>query len=156
LPPYLKAVLSPGDRAKNLSDARAGNQIDSWFFVPAYATLLVVVGVLLRRGTPPRMNTLLLIALLIIPVVAGCDWPENAAIARTLEHFEKDGGPQPGDAARIAYPSLAKWWLLTLVLSIDGVAGATAGPLWRRGLGVLLLIAGGGLAFVFARYALGT
>ena len=40
----LRAVLSPGDRAKNLSDTRAGNRIDSLYFVPAYATLLVVVA----------------------------------------------------------------------------------------------------------------
>jgi len=151
----LRAVLSRGDRAKNLRDARAGNRIDSLFFVPAYTALLVVVGLLLQRGAVPRVNALLMIAVLIVPVVAACDWAENAGITRTLDHFEQGGGPQPGDAARIAYPSLAKWWLLTLVLLIDGVAGVIAGPLWRRGLSVLLLIAGGGLAFIIARYAVG-
>jgi hypothetical protein len=107
----LRAVLSAGNRAANLRDVRTGNRIDSFLFIPAYAGLLTAFGVLLRRHSAARLRAFVVTALLLVPVIAVCDWVENGGISQTLDHFETSAGPHAGDAARIAYPSLAKWLL---------------------------------------------
>ena len=149
----LRAVLAAGDRAANVLDARGGNFIDSFLFIPAYAGLLAAIGVLLRRHAAGRLRATVLVALMLVPLIAVCDWVENAGISRTLDHFETSGAPHAGDAARIAYPSLAKWLLVSIVLLVYGVAGVVQPPLWRRGIGVLLLVIGALMTSTLARYA---
>jgi hypothetical protein len=150
----LRAVLSTGDLAANVRDARAGNRIDSSLFIPAYASLLAAIGVLLRRHSAARLRAIVLAALLMVPLIAVCDWVENEGISQTLDHFERSGAPHAGDAARIAYPSLAKWLLLSIVLLVFGIAAIVQPPVWRQGVGVLLLVLETLMTFTLARYAL--
>jgi DMSO reductase anchor subunit len=150
----LRAVLSVGDQAANVRDVRTGNTIDSFLFIPAYAGLLAAIGVLLRRHSAARLRAIVVTALLLVPLIAACDWVENGGIGQTLDHFETSAGPHARDAARIAYPSLAKWLLLTLVLLVYGVAAVAEPPVWRRGIGVLLLVFAAVLTSTLARYGL--
>jgi hypothetical protein len=150
----LRAVFLAGDRAANVRDARAGNRIDSLWFIPAYSGLLAAIGIMLHRHSAPPLRAVVLGALLLLPLIAGCDWVENSGIGQTLDHFEMAGTAAAGDAARIAYPSLAKWLLLLVVLLVYGVAAVVKPPMWRRGTGVLLLALDVLLAVTLVRYAL--
>ena len=150
----LRAVLSAGDQAANVRDMRTGNWIDSLLFIPAYAGLLAAIGVLLRRHSAAEFRAVVVTALLLVPVIAVCDWVENSGISQTLDHFETSSGPHAGDAARIAYPSLAKWLLVTIVLLVYGIAAVAEPPVWRRGIGVLLLVFGAVLTSTLVRYGL--
>lgn len=150
----LRAVFLAGDRAANVRDVRIGNRIDSLWFIPAYSGLLAAIGIMLRRHSAPSFRAAVLGALLLLPLIAVSDWVENSGIGQTLDHVETAGTPDAGDAARIAYPSLAKWLLLSIVLLVYGVAAVVKPPMWRRGTGVLLLALDGLLAVTLARYAL--
>ena len=122
----LRAVFLAGYGAANVRDARSGNRIDSLWFIPAYSGLLAAIGIMLRRHSGPPLRAVVLGVLLLLPLIAVCDWVENSGIGQTLDHFEVAGTAAGGDAARIAYPSLAKWLLLLIVLLVYGVAAAVA------------------------------
>ena len=49
----LRALLMTGDIRRNLADARAGNRLDTWLFIPAYAGFLLTSGISLasRNGS---------------------------------------------------------------------------------------------------------
>jgi hypothetical protein len=118
----LSAVLAAGDLKRNLRDARAGNTIDTFLFIPAYSGTLLFLGLLLARRDEAWRNFLLFVALLAVPTAGICDWLENAGISATLDHFESGGMPLTGDAVRISVPSLIKWWTLTFILIAYSVA----------------------------------
>jgi len=125
----IRAILMKGDKPRNLADARAGNLLDTWLFIPGYAGLLLTLGLLLARGT--CRDSLLIAALVLVPVIAIADWTENAGIERAIEHIAPDHGePHPGDAHRISTPSIVKWTLIAVVLLWYGVAGVISVPSW--------------------------
>jgi hypothetical protein len=138
----LRQVLTVGDQQANVDDARAGNKLDSWLFIPGYAGLLFVLGLLLARVDPQSCHKLLLLAIMAVPVVAVCDWAENIGIAATLKHIEADGYLHPGDASAISAPSLIKWTLLAAILCLYGVVAIRKLPRWQILIGVVMLAAG--------------
>jgi len=133
----LRAVFMAGDIAQNLRDARSGNLLDSFLFIPGYAGFLLAAGLLLAGADSQRFRVALLAALFVIPVIAICDWVENLGIANTLDHIERDHMPHAGDALRISGPSMIKWALLAAVLIIYGLTsrwgknGMAGGELWH-------------------------
>jgi len=149
----LRAIFLAGDVARNLSDARAGNNLDTFLYIPAYIGFLIILGLILRRVDPKWAGILFLCAVVVAPVVAVSDWTENFGIARALDHFERDGGPHLGDAMRIATPSIIKWTLVTAVLLVYGVCAIRKPRLWRIAVAVLTLGLGGSFAVMLARYA---
>jgi hypothetical protein len=148
----LRAVLMVGDIQNNLRDARAGNLLDTFLFIPGYAGFLFVVGALLAR-TDSRLHCALLLALAAVPAIATFDWLENLGIARTLDHIAHDGAPHCGDAQRISGPSMVKWTLLAVVLVIYGLTAAGARKGWPvTGFGISSLVAGALLAIRLGGY----
>jgi hypothetical protein len=147
----IRAVLMEGDIARNLADARAGNQFDTWLFIPGYAGVLLTVGALLARVTPRR--AIVVAALAAIPVIAVCDWVENAGIEHAIDHVARGGAPLPGDAQRISTPSIFKWTLLALVLVCYGVTGVFSRAGWvAAGVGIICLAASAKLGIQLAGY----
>jgi hypothetical protein len=118
----LVQVFTPGDLRRNLDDARKGNTLDTFLFIPAYSGLLIMTGLILAREDERWCAMLVLVALVAVPLAAVCDWMENHGIFVTLDHFQQAGHPQPDDATRISTPSLVKWTTLALVFLIYGVA----------------------------------
>lgn len=141
----LEAVLAAGDVKRNLQDARIGNQLDTYLFIPAYAALLVTVGLLLIQGSSGWQGGLVWFALLAVLVAAACDWRENAGITATLDHFHRAGKPDARDALHISRPSFVKWTLLSIILLIYGVSAATRLAGWRSALSGMGLIAAVGM-----------
>jgi hypothetical protein len=122
---------------QNIRDARIGNTLDTFLFIPGYTVLLMSVGVLLARTNVTR--TVVFVCVAAVPVAAICDWAENKGIAIALDHLEADKAPHPGDAKRIV-----KWALLALVLLtygewlLWGPAGCVGSPLgWSVSVSVL-------------------
>jgi hypothetical protein len=149
----LRAVLMNGDVERNLRDARFGNNWDTRLFIPGYAGFLLVVGVWLARGGRRLRGFLLFVALLVVPVIAICDWAENYGISQALNHMET-GAPQPGDARHISAPSTVKWSLLAVTLLCYAVA-AFLQPEWWGWFVIapLLLLVGLALARLMLVYA---
>jgi len=117
-------VLPTENQSRNFKDARIGNDLDTFLFIPAYAGLRMSLGLMRARGDEQWRVLLLLAALVAAPMAVGCDWAENAGISATLHHFEEPGHiPHPGDALRISTPSFIKWMTLAAVLLIYGIAG---------------------------------
>src|SRR5215469_13991224 len=48
----LRAIFLAGDVARNLRDARMGNDLDTFLYIPAYTGFFIVLGVILRRADP--------------------------------------------------------------------------------------------------------
>jgi hypothetical protein len=154
----LEKVLATGDVARNLKDACVGNKLDTYLFIPAYAGLLISIGLLLARGTQSWTRGLILLAVVAVPVAAICDWTENAGITACLDHFKQDGHPHAGDAVRISRPSFIKWTLLAVVLLIYGLSALGRVAARKSALGGMALIAvlgtflGGYLVVTLVRY----
>ena len=148
----LRALLMTGDIRRNLADARAGNRLDSWLFIPAYAGLLLTSGIWLASRNTRLSRVLLALTLVVIPVIAACDWLENAGITRAIDHIESDGQPQAGDAHRISTPSIIKWTLLTIVLAGYGLIALRPGRWWVAVIGVAFLLISVVLAIRLGRY----
>jgi hypothetical protein len=152
-------ILAPGDTKRNLHDARVGNDLDTFFFIPAYTGLLLSVGLLLLRSDQ-RWQKLKLVGAVAVPVAAVCDWLENAGITATLDHFGSNGAPLPGDAMHISRPSLVKWTLLSIILSIYGICALRNLIPWRwarlgmAAIGVGGTLLGAWIAVMLTRYAL--
>lgn len=117
----LMKIFSPGDIEANLRDAKAGNNLDTFLFIPSYSCLLIALGLLLSRFTRFSSPKLLLIIVLLVPIIAICDWSENFGIARAIEHIEAHRSPNDGDAVKISCPSLMKWILTVVVLGAFGI-----------------------------------
>jgi len=134
-------ILMIGDTGANVKDARKGNQIDSFLFIPVYSAELMVLALIVARGLAHRGSLLFYILVAAICVIAISDWTENAGIARTLNHIEQVHGPQPGDAARISRPSLVKWSLSAVIALALGALAIVQRPWGMRilGLGMLLI-----------------
>jgi len=150
----LQKILMVGDSAQNVTDARAGNRLDSLMFIPGYAGFLIFTGLALRRVLPGWKKSILVLVLVAIPIAALCDWRENAGITRVLDHFEHHRQAEPGDAARIAGPSLVKWCLLALILLIYGATGASGPVVWLRFVALSFLAAGILLAVMLSQYGI--
>ena len=148
----LRALLMTGDIHRNLADARAGNRLDSWLFIPAYAGLLLTSGIWLASRNARLSPAILALTLVVIPVIAACDWLENAGITRAIDHIESDGQPQAGDANRISTPSIIKWTLLTIVLAGYGLIAVRPGRWWEVVIGVAFLLSSVVLAIPLGRY----
>lgn len=156
-------VLKPNedvDLDRNLRDARIGNNLDTFLFIPAYAGFLIGVGLLLAGCDEPWRTFLLAVALLAVPLAAICDWLENRGISRALDHFAQAPahGPRPGDAARISTPSRIKWTLLALILLLYGVASLRELRFGHRGfliIATLALLLGASIAYTLFRYFTG-
>lgn len=158
----LEQVITPGHLEpalvkRNIEDARKGNTLDTYLFIPAYSGLLITIGLFLARGDEKLRSILLLAALVGIPIAAGCDWTENHGITLTLQHFKDSGVPQPGDAVRISRPSLVKWTLTTLVLLIYGISALRRLGTWNWPLAVIGVFGvglGALLVYTLAQYSL--
>jgi hypothetical protein len=138
----LRDILLVGDVHANVADARAGNRIDTWLFIPLYAGSMLLMGILLARGEPHWPSALLWFSVVGVSAIAIGDWVENAAIERTLRHIEASKTPHPGDAKAISIPSLVKWSLLALVLLIYA-GSALRQPGWgMTSFGIALLALG--------------
>jgi len=118
----LASILSVGNKPSVLREASRGNEIDTSFFIPAYAGLLICSGLLLASTDHRWRAVLAFTAVAIVPIAAVCDWVENAGISKAIHHFETGNAAHPGDAMRISRPSQVKWALLTLALFVYGVA----------------------------------
>jgi hypothetical protein len=98
---------------------------------------------------------LVLVTLIAVPVAAVGDWTENHGITATLDHFQLDGHPQPGDATRISRPSLVKWTTLAIVPLVNGVAAFRRLGTWNWPLAVIAVTdvgSGAVLALTIIRY----
>jgi len=60
----LYSVLAPGNQARNVANARTGNNLDTFLFIPAYEGFLVSPGLILVRQEPTRSAMLRRIALI--------------------------------------------------------------------------------------------
>ena len=149
----LRAIFLAGDVVRNLRDARAANNLDTFLYIPAYTGFFIVLGVILRRVDPKWAGILFWVAFVAAPLAAVFDWTENFGIANALNHFASDGGPHPGDAIRIAAPSLIKWLLVTGVLFFYGVCAIRKPKLWRVAVAVLTFAFGASFAVMLGRYA---
>lgn len=145
-------VLLAGDWRANVADARAGNRIDTWLFIPAYGGFLLLTAVLLARGGAPLGRGLFWFCMIAVCTLVVCDWIENAGIERALRHIEASGTPHPGDAAAIRLPACAKWVLLAVVLLVFAVSAFRQPGIPGRLFGVALLAAGAGIACTLFRY----
>jgi len=150
----IRQILTPpGSDAetwpKNVADARAGNRADSLVFIPLYTLSLMATGLLAARAHAAWVFWVFVVA---AAGVAAFDYVENAGIERTLDHIEKGGGPQPGDAAAIANPSKVKWVLLTVLLLAEGIAAATSNNTVVRWFSIAPLLLAGVLGYTLARY----
>jgi hypothetical protein len=114
----LIAVLKSGEHwEKNLENAKRGNELDTFLFIPGYAGLLLFLGLLVGCQVPQWRSALSVIALVGAPLIAILDWLENAGITATLNHFGAvPHMPQVGDAVRISDPSFVKWTLIASIL----------------------------------------
>jgi hypothetical protein len=136
-------VIGTGDVKRNVSDANAGNRLDTYLFVPGYIGLLVTVGLFLRRSQSNWGRKLLSVLILAVLAAGVCDWTENAGIDICLRHFKEYGGPQAGDAIRISFPSIVKWSLLSIVLFLFGVSalGSAKTELMNRNAMIVIAVA---------------
>ena len=152
----LQKVIGAGDLDQNIKDARAGNLLDSFVFIPGYAGYLLTLGLLLARGESRYAKALFLLAVIAVPVAALCDELENYGIEKTLQHFsEPEHKAHPGDAMHISIPSIIKWVLITVVSIVYGIVAIRHPRHWGRFvIGAMLLLAGLCLAFMLIRYAL--
>ncbi len=50
----IAAILIKGEVKTNIADARAGNRLDTWLFIPLYAGSLLLTGIFLSRGETRR------------------------------------------------------------------------------------------------------
>jgi hypothetical protein len=140
----LVEVLAAGDTNRNLEDAKSGNDLDTFLFIPSYAGLLISTGLLVAHRDRRWQPTLVLVAIIAVPAAAVCDWLENAGIASTISHFHSNGAPRPGDARRISRPSLTKWTILALVLLTYGIsAGRGLKPWYVARIGMAIIAVGG-------------
>ena len=148
----ISAVLTKGDVKTNIADARAGNQMDTWLFIPLYSGSLLLMGISLTRGETRWPGALLWFSILAVCIIAICDWTENAGIERTLNHIEARSAPQPGDAHAIAFPSRIKWVLLAVVLLVYAISALLQPGLGLKLFGLALLAAGGFLTRTLVAY----
>jgi hypothetical protein len=112
----LCAILNSGDWQKNADDARKGNELDTFLFIPGYAGLLLFFGLLVGRQVPQWRTAVSVIALVVAPFIAILDWLENAGITAALNHFQASRTFPVGDALRISTPSSVKWTLIAFLL----------------------------------------
>ena len=114
----LCTVLNKGDWNKNLCDARIGNELDTFLFIPGYSGLLLFLGLLVGRQVPKWRTLVSVIALVVAPLIAILDWLENAGITVALNHFQASQTFLAGDAVRISNPSFVKWALIASILLV--------------------------------------
>jgi hypothetical protein len=133
----LVRVFTPGDLKRNLTDARKGNTLDTFLFIPAYSGLLISIGLILARGDERWRAMLVLIALVAVPLAAACDWIENTGISKVLDKLEAGKPLVDSDATRTSTPSLINWTTLALVLVFDGVAALRHASTWSWPRGVI-------------------
>jgi hypothetical protein len=148
----ISAILTKGDVRANVADARAGNWIDTWLFIPLYASSLLLMGTFLTRGETRWPEALLWFSILAVCTIAICDWTENAGIERTLRHIEANNVPQAGDAKAIALPSRIKWILLAVVLLMYAISALLQPGLGLKLFGLVLLAAAGNLIRMLVAY----
>lgn len=156
----LDCVLTPGNPVRNVADARTGNNLDTFLFIPAYAGFLISLGLILARQDPSGRGVLRVVALVVVPVAAICDWMENHGIAVVLNKLDNHVKLADSDAVRISTPSLLKWSLLAFLLLYYGFTGVREIRHRNRksvSFGVvsaLVLAAGSLLAYMLAHYGL--
>jgi hypothetical protein len=146
----LKKVLCEGDSERNIKDARIGNNLDTFLFIPSYLVLSASVGLILAQGDRRWRSLLVILALVAVPFAAICDWVENSGITRVLDKLKNNLSLDDHDATRISTPSFIKWTTLGFVLLIYGVTALRRPMLWHRDpacliawLGFLFLALGG-------------
>lgn len=154
----LDRVLTPGNTVRNVADARTGNNLDTFLFIPAYAGFLASLGLILARQDPTGRGMLRVIALALVPLAAVCDWMENHGITVILNKLDSHIPLANSDALWTSTPSLLKWCLLTIVLIFYGLTGVWGIRNWNRKsislrvISALALVAGGMLACMLVRY----
>jgi len=133
---------NPDALAKIIRDARRGNWLDTWLFIPSYLVLLLSIGLGLLHGNHRWF--------LVLPLFAAvCDWKENSGITKVFNKLEAGGELQDTDATRISTPSFVKWVTLTPILLVYSVAAFRHIDSWNWLLGVIGF-AGIGLSVVLA------
>jgi len=146
----LEQVLTPGNLERNVQDARIGNNLDTFLFIPSYTGLLISLGLILARGDDRWRTLLVLVALVAVPLAAICDWLENSGISKVLDKLAAGKSLVDSDATRVSTPSFIKWTTLAIVLLVYGAA-AFRRLGWRNGALAILAVLGVGLGaeFVF-------
>jgi hypothetical protein len=134
----LDPTNEPAIRKGDLSDARRGNEIDSWLFIPTYSGLLLALAALAAVSSAWPGRRLFLAVGLGIGLAAAADWSENHAITQALDHLTT-GASHVGDAVRISTPALVKWSLIGLVLTVIGAWFIKAARWWTVVVGALLV-----------------
>jgi hypothetical protein len=133
----LERVFTPGNLERNVQDARIGNSLDTFLFIPSYAGLLISIGLILARGDDRWRVMLILVTLVAVPLAAVCDWTENSGISKVLDKLAVGKPLVDTDATRISTPSFIKWTTLGLVLLIYGVAAARRLGIWNWPLAII-------------------
>jgi hypothetical protein len=150
----LMQIFLVGNVEENLHDAAVGNNLDTFLFIPSYTGLLFMLCLLLSRFTRTSGHgPLLIAAVLLVPMIAICDWSENRGITRAIHHIEAQGSPEARDAIRISNPSLVKWTLTVLVLAVLGVEALYTNNWKWFPLAATLILLSSWIAFVLFAYA---
>jgi hypothetical protein len=148
----ISAIVTTGEVKTNIADARAGNRLDTWLFIPLYAGSLLLMGIFLSRGEIRWPGASLWFSILAVGTIAISDWTENAGIERTLQHIEANQAPQSGDAAAIAVPSRIKWILLAVVLLVYAICALLQPGVGVKLFGLALLAVAGFLIRTLVAY----
>ena len=149
----IEAILCVGDTARNIRDSRMGNLIDTLLFVPSYVMLLLTLDLLGARGSVSSPRSWFWMVAALAAAAAVSDWMENRGISATLRHLASSGRARPGDAIRIAAPSLAKWTLLSIVLFALGALWLQHANFCCRFISLPLFALGGMISWGLAKYA---
>lgn len=138
----VEAILEVGrdTQARNVSDARRGNELDSWRLIPSYTLLFILLTLLIAQGSQRIGRQVLVVGLAVALIIAGFDWRENAGITQLLDS-PADPSITSEAAARVAQSALIKWVLIGFFFIGLGVA-AFLQQTWRRFLMPVLFLAG--------------
>jgi hypothetical protein len=138
----VETILEVGrdTQARNVSDVRKGNELDSWRLIPSYTLLFILLTLLIAQGTQRIGLRMFLVGVAVAVIIAGFDWRENSGITQLLDS-PANASITSEAAARVAQSAFIKWVLIGTFFLALGVA-AYLQQTWRRFLGSVLFLAG--------------
>jgi hypothetical protein len=138
----VETILEVGrdTQARNVSDVRKGNELDSWRLIPSYTLLFILLTLLVAQGTKRIGLRMFLVGVAVAVIIAGFDWRENSGITQLL-NSPANASITSEAAARVAQSAFIKWVLIGTFFLALGVA-AYLQQTWRRFLGSVLFLAG--------------
>lgn len=138
----VETILEVGreTQARNVSDVRRGNELDTWRLIPSYTLLFILLSLLVGQGSQRIGLRVFLAGAAVALIIAGFDWRENSGITRLLDS-PADPSITSEAAARVAHSAFFKWVLIGFFFIALGVA-AYLQQTWRRFLAPVLFLAG--------------